>query len=316
MEKRYFIITIDTEGDNLWAWKQGQEITTENVLYLNRFQSLCNKFNFKPVWLSNWEMVHDERFVAFAKKVENEGGGEIGMHLHAWNNPPFFKLQEFERSEAPYLIEYPVKIMEEKIRNITQAIEERIGVKPTSHRAGRWATDERYFRLLEKYGYTVDCSVTPTVSWKNRNGQTPFSKGTDYSTNPSSCYWLNGGNNLLEIPVTIKKSHKIFKPTEISPRAVAASFYHALTGDSLWLRPNGYNLEQMKHSIKMALKDGSEYVMFMIHSSELMPGGSPTFKTHDEIEKLYHDIEELFYFVSDNFEGITLRNYRKIVYNE
>lgn len=28
-----FLITIDTEGDNLWEWKNGEKIYTENTLY-------------------------------------------------------------------------------------------------------------------------------------------------------------------------------------------------------------------------------------------------------------------------------------------
>ena len=52
-----FIITIDTEGDNLWEWKFGDAITTENVKYLPRFQNLCNDFGFKPVWLTNYEII-------------------------------------------------------------------------------------------------------------------------------------------------------------------------------------------------------------------------------------------------------------------
>ena len=39
---KYFIITIDTEGDDQWNWKYGSKITTENVKYLPRFQKLCN----------------------------------------------------------------------------------------------------------------------------------------------------------------------------------------------------------------------------------------------------------------------------------
>lgn len=313
MQKKYFLITIDTEGDNLWEWKQGQKITTRNTLYLNRFQTLCNRFKFKPVWLSNWEMLQDKLFIDFAKKVEEERTGEIGMHLHAWNTPPFFDLQQFEESEAPYLIEYPTEIMEEKIKSVTKEIEAKIGIKPTSHRAGRWATDERYFKLLEKYGFTVDCSVTPSVNWEHKQGQTPNSKGSNYSKNPSSCYWLNNGNRLLEVPVTIKKSHKIFKASKKTPKAIASSFYHALIGESLWLRPNGQNLEQMKYIIESAEKNNSKYVMFMLHSSELMPGGSPTFKTKESIENLYNDLESLFSFASNSFEGVTLRDYRSFV---
>ena len=26
-----FIITIDTEGDNLWSWKEGNKITTKSI---------------------------------------------------------------------------------------------------------------------------------------------------------------------------------------------------------------------------------------------------------------------------------------------
>ena len=65
---KYFIITIDTEGDNLWRWKPGQEITTKNVRYLARFQELCSRYGFKPVWLSNWEMINDSSFVEFINK--------------------------------------------------------------------------------------------------------------------------------------------------------------------------------------------------------------------------------------------------------
>jgi len=51
--------------------------------------------------------------------------------------------------------------------------------------------------------------------------------------------------------------------------------------------------------------------MFMIHSSELMPGGSPTFQTQESIEKLYADLEVLFSEASQHFEGITLRDFAK-----
>ena len=38
-----FIITIDTEGDNLWAYHKGDPIKTENVKFIPRFQDLCNR---------------------------------------------------------------------------------------------------------------------------------------------------------------------------------------------------------------------------------------------------------------------------------
>lgn len=48
-----FIITIDTEGDNLW--QNHKYIATENVHFLPRFQTLCEKYLFKSVYLTNYE---------------------------------------------------------------------------------------------------------------------------------------------------------------------------------------------------------------------------------------------------------------------
>ena len=56
--------------------------------------------------------------------------------------------------------------------------------------------------------------------------------------------------------------------------------------------------------------------MFMIHSSELMPGGSPSFKDTKEIDRLYECIGALFnYAKSKQYIGTTLGEYERR-YNE
>ena len=87
-----FLISIDTEGDNLWAWKTGDKITTENARFLPRFQELCEKYGFKPTYLTNHEMANDPFFVRYFKQRNLSGKCEIGMHLHAWNSPPNYDL--------------------------------------------------------------------------------------------------------------------------------------------------------------------------------------------------------------------------------
>ena len=66
MSKTPFIITVDTEGDDIWS--RPHEITTRNASFLPRFQSLCERFGFKPVYLANYEMAMSEAFVEFALK--------------------------------------------------------------------------------------------------------------------------------------------------------------------------------------------------------------------------------------------------------
>ena len=61
MKDKYFLISVDTEGDN--QWDPSKEVSTQNVEYIPRFQELCEKYGYKPVWLSNYEMVCDDKYV-------------------------------------------------------------------------------------------------------------------------------------------------------------------------------------------------------------------------------------------------------------
>ena len=307
---KYFVITIDTEGDNLWQWDKKSPITTENTTYLIRFQKLAEQYGFKPVWLTNFEMISDPRYVDFIVDVEERKVGEVGMHLHAWNTPPLFTLPKIQ-SGLPYLIEYPEGIMRNKVETMTSLIEKKTGVRPTSHRAGRWSRDERYFRILKDFGYTVDCSVTPHHSWQSSPGQTEIN-GTDFSGYPEQPYWVDIEQTLLEVPVNIRPSHFFVFPESFTLKNVARNIRDAYRGYNLWLRPNGKNEKQMLYFLNVVNDSEADYIMFMLHSSELMPGGSPAFGTEHAIEQLYITLQHVFSKAAKLFSGITLRDYRNV----
>ena len=65
---KYFIITVDTEGDDLWSYKLGDFISTKNADFIQPFQALCEKYGFKPVYLTNYEMANNNSFVKQATK--------------------------------------------------------------------------------------------------------------------------------------------------------------------------------------------------------------------------------------------------------
>ena len=206
-EQGRFLITIDTEGDNLWG--NPDELTTKNAAYLPRFQQLCEKFAFKPTYLTNYEMARSAQFIDLGKDVIKQKTAEIGMHLHAWDMPPDYSLTNNDRKFHPYLIEYPESIMREKVKIMTELLEETFQVKMLSHRAGRWSFDQRYADILIDYGYQVDCSVTPHVSWQDNMGDPSQQGGTDYRDFPEQAYFMDrrtidrpGGSSLLEIPMT------------------------------------------------------------------------------------------------------------------
>ena len=312
---KYFIITIDTEGDNLWNYRMGDPITTENARFIPRFQELCNKHNFKPVYLVNYEMAQDSFFVDFAREAIEKEQAEVGIHLHAWNNPPYYKFANcYTDYGLPYLIEYPESIMLEKFDILYNLLKKTFQCDIISHRSGRWAMNQLYFDLLMEYGVKIDCSVTPHISWTNSKGLSLNSKGSDYKNSPEEPYAIkhsSSENTLMEIPVTIRKLRQLNIDSSMifQPRYIASTLKTMIKGNAVWLRPDGNNLPDMLNLIKHVQRSKSDYLMFMLHSSELMPGCSPKFKNAQSIETLYNNLETLFSAISNDFRGITIQDY-------
>ncbi|WP_343553427.1 polysaccharide deacetylase family protein [Pantoea sp.] len=313
MDKPAFLITLDTEGDNLWRNRSGK-VTTHNVRFLPRFQSLCEKYGFKPTWLTNYEMASDPAYVEFGRDLLARKQGEIGMHLHAWFSPPEHALTDDDWRYQPYLIEYPENILREKVAFMTDLLESAFQQKMTSHRAGRWAFDEIYARALIDNGYLVDCSVTPRVDWRNASGAPQGNGGTDYRHFPDHAYYLDandiskaGNSPLLELPMSIQYRYgaltnrlkKVWNDVRGKKRGASVN----------WLRPVGGNVAQMKQVVEQTINQGNDYVEFMLHSSEFMPDGSPTFKNEADIERLYDDLEQLFSWLQSRTQGMTLTEY-------
>ncbi|HTB62669.1 MAG TPA: hypothetical protein VK737_03690 [Opitutales bacterium] len=288
-----FIITMDTEGDNLWA--RPREVTTRNAAWLPAFQQLAEKFGFQPTWLVNWEMAHSPACVEFLKDVLARGKGEVGLHPHAWDTPPLESLTQDDMQHHPFLGEYAEPLRNAKLERMTGILQETFQQPLRSHRAGRWGFDGRIARWLRQHGFIADCSVCPGVDWRSTKGDPNGIGGPDYRRAPHEPYFIDEhdvtkpafqppSDALLEVPMTIGESH--FGLTKLIGAAISPRHH--------WLRPNGRNRAAMIERVNEAVEDGRAHLMFMLHSSELMPGGSPTFLDEASILRLNEDLEALF----------------------
>jgi hypothetical protein len=200
-----------------------------------------------------------------------------------------------------------------------------------SHRAGRWAFDERYAEMLLDEGYKIDCSVTPLVNWARTLGDPTGRGGSDYTEFPHEPYWVDlqdisrpGTSDLLEVPVTIVS----FRPALInrlvhvadrlpnrlsSVRGLTHRVANRLSPPTAWLRPTGHNGRRLCDVVDRVVDERRQYAEFMLHSSELMPGGSPTFPDQASIETLYADLELVFQGIRGRFRGATLSEFHNQV---
>lgn len=300
-----FLLAIDTEGDDIWA--RPREVTTRNARYLRRFQDLCERFGFPPTYLTNFEMANDAVFTALARDVLARGTAEIGMHMHAWDTPPIVPLGDRDWADQPYAFKYRPDLVARKVETMTRLLEDRFGIAVTSHRAGRFGLDAAYARALAALHYRVDCSVTPLVTWAAHPGAPDGSGGADFRGFPTGSYWLDatdigrpGTGTLLEVPMTIMEGVRPW------PRALARRVLGRRDPKIVWLRPDGANLKDLLFIVETAKSDKRPYIQFTLHSSEFMPGGSPTFRTDASIDRLYDHLDILFEAIRGSFQGQTL----------
>ena len=309
-----FIITVDTEADNQWA--EEKKLATENLKFLPRFQSLCEKYGFIPTYLLSYEITQDREGAKMLAEWQNQGKAEIGSHLHPWVMPNYIgqgKAFPCELSDIE---------LENQIKTLTTAIEEKIGRRPTSYRAGRWGFDERQAKILKNLGYLADCSVTPKIDWRKTVGLAGGKGGQDFRLNLVEPYYFLGG--LLEVPMTIlftgliKNEKNGFVNLFLD---LLDSFFKKVLNkiffQQKWLRVfSGSERKDWINIYKSAELNKLPCLEFMIHSSELMPGGSPYSEDEKSVEFIYSQLEEMFKFLKQkNIKGVTLsqfaNNYKK-----
>ncbi|OHB00189.1 MAG: hypothetical protein A3E94_01225 [Candidatus Zambryskibacteria bacterium RIFCSPHIGHO2_12_FULL_44_12b] len=299
------IITVDTEADN--QWKKEKLVTLENIFYLPRFQELAQRFGFIPTYLVTYEVAVNSEAASILSQFQKGGNAEIGAHLHPWTTPPYQKDTAWERKYHRFPSELSFEELDEKMRTLTEAIKENFGESPTSFRAGRWGLSPKVVKVLKELNYTADSSVTPGISWHKTKGDPKGLGGPDFRHAPLFPYEISNDNilsqgesGIVEIPVTILPTGGIIE------RIVRQA-----TGHPRWFRifPET-TLNDLKIVYKAVLCKHLPYIQFMIHSSELMPGGSPYAKDENAMERTFGLIRDLFSFLKEQqVDGVTISQF-------
>ena len=314
-ELMYFIITIDTEGDN--QWDHGRDLTVENIRYIPRFQELCEKYDIRPTYLITTEVCQNEYAKElFSEYVKNDVA-EIGAHLHSWTTPPFKEVEGLRENDSnhAFATELPYDLLKQKISTLTDQITACCGRRPTSFRSGRYGFNREVAKALLENSYLVDSSVTPFISWSTHKGVPDGSGGPDfikYSPYPYS-YNLQEGS-LKEIPITIA-------PTRFPLNANwhLARYYFSHVNNSLilrtfrkfffasqpvWARPvPGMTINSFRELLSEIKRKKLPFLTMMFHSSELMPGCSKYRPDNESIEELYRLLEDFFVLLKTNQIG-------------
>ncbi|MBI2474657.1 MAG: hypothetical protein HYV68_03070 [Candidatus Taylorbacteria bacterium] len=316
------VVTVDTEADN--QWQHRPEISLKNIVFLERFQKVCEQYGFPPTYLITYEVATDEKAVSLLSSWQKRGVAEIGAHLHPWTTPPENGVAGPDgKIEHPFPSELPYDLLENKLKSLSRAIHESFGIKPVSYRAGRWGMDERQLKILKDLGFKADCSLTPKVDWRRNIGAKGGRGGKDwrsasvYPYYPSECniFLAENDKRLLEVPMTVlytgvccREKSALCRIMSRLPESFPKKVLNRLFFKRKWLRV--FPKSEIGHwrGIYDSAKLNNLPVMeFMIHSSELMPGGSPSSKTESDVDAVYKNLEAMFTLFRDRgVQGVTL----------
>jgi hypothetical protein len=270
------LVGIDTEADDQWSEKGRRELKVENAARLPALQSLFEEFGARPTYLVTHEMATQPGSAAVLRDLARSGRCEIGAHLHPWTSPPF---RPQDTAGHTYPLNLPDDILTRQLTELTTTLEQSLGVRATTYRAGRNGVDGRTLRILEGLGYSVDTSVDPLFNERRKGGPAfagaplhPYRPDYGDVTRP-------GGARILEVPISAATDPPLPKVVEgVYARLPPIPWRGALKRLGIrpvWLRPSYTPVAEMLSFATRLKERGAPCLNVIFHSSELLPGGSP-----------------------------------------
>jgi hypothetical protein len=281
----YLTITIDVEEEGLFSGRYpraGAGVT--NVAELKRLEFVHREFGFPLTLLATYPVAQDPAARKVLVAWQQERGAEIGVHLHPWNTPPFTDSPDPEPLATTRL---PLPLVEAKLKSLVDFLTEKFPEAPRSFRMGRFDWSPGLLKLLPGCGLRVDTSMVP-LTFKG--------DGVQNFLTPPDPFWLEvaaaPGERLLEAPVTMvpvwqgsaKAVHRLagLLPGKAGKALLSRYRFVGAAG----IHPAWFPQLSMRLAASLHKRRGGRVLTLFLHSSELLPGGSPDFPDAASVDRL------------------------------
>jgi len=302
------IVSIDTEEDNWIAARTG--ITTRNIQALPALERRFERMDVRATYFTTYQVALDPSSAAVMREIGGSGRAEIGGHLHPWNTPPLLPRME------TMLLNIEPELQAKKIEVVTSQLEQSVGVRPRSFRAGRFGFGASTARALIGAGYQIDSSVTPFMSWVD------YDRGPSHVGAPLGVYHISGNQDvrvpddgpLVEVPLSSGYNgwHPRVWPTIHGALNHPISRFLHLGGIAartqlarlVILSPEIHDHRDLVGLARALVRGGLPFLHVFWHSPSLTPGLSPFCATQGDVDRLFARLER---FVDTMSREVTLQ---------
>ncbi len=264
------------------------------------------RYGVTPVYVINSPVANQPEGYQPLKDLLDAGCCEIGTHLQPWVKPPFAATVSEHNSFPGNLL--PV-LEREKLRIITDTIEDHQQVRHIVYQAGRYGVGEKTAGVLEALGYDIDVSVMPSKNLTHISGP-------NFSRCGAKPYWVGPGEKLPKIPLAIGHSRFLtrtgsrFQQRAFSPRAVQIPTPGVLARqgflERIFLTPEGVTHKEHRQLTAALLARGQRIFSFTYQSLSLVPGHTPYVRNKVDLSRFIARIERyLNHFIHEVGGGLS-----------
>ena len=299
------LVTIDTEEEFDWSAPVSPENRgVAHVAGLPRLQELFDELGVRATYLVDYPVVTTDKSARVLSEIVNHHHCEIGAHVHPWVNPP---ITEEIRPRNTYLCNLPLGLQQEKLGRLTDAIEETLGRRPTSFRAGRYGIDFRLVPYMGSLGYTVDSSVIAYQDFSSDAGPCFAEFGDEpFWLEPPLVPKTNGGRPLLEVPCTVGFSRRPFalwsrlhdrlSRGRLRRLRLIGVMWHLRIVRKTVLTPEGTETGDLIRLLRVLRKDRDAVLTVSFHSPSVVPGNTPYVRTKDDERAFFDRLRSMLSF--------------------
>jgi len=298
-------IVIHTEEE--FNWNGGFFRSNNKVTHGRELIEFCEEIinvGGKVTLAMDYAFVNSEQGQQVICHFKNNKAIEFATHLHPWVNPPFIDDENKIRETNSYPGNLPEEEEFQKLKVLTDMIEDKVGYKPTTYLAGRYGIGANTNKTLKELGYKTDISISPFTDYSNQ-------LGPNFNHRNNSVFIENGISNWPHTTGVVSKVSLLTKYFNANPSYYAQSFQKLSTKivnklarvRRQRLSPEGFNLSDMKKLTLSQIALGQTDFIFSFHSPSVKLGLTPYVEVEKDLTQFKQNTLDYIQWFTETVHG-------------
>lgn len=303
--ERPTVLTI-IDAEEAFDWSRPFSRAETDVASMGQQEAahrIFERYRVIPTYMVDFPVATQDAGRSPLRDLLRDGACGVGTQLHPWVTPPFIE-EVTARNSYPGSL--PLALEYNKIRTLTDAIEDAFGIRPRIYRAGRYGAGPRTGDILRRLGYQADSSVMPSWDFS------PY-HGPDFSGLSAAPYWIDADRTLLEIPGSAASVGLLAGLPPVLRRAVFSSFGErsGLTPvmarsrllERIKLTPEGITITEAQRLARHMIAHGHKVFVLTYHTPSLVPGNTPYVRSKRDLERFLAWLDQFYDFFTRDLGG-------------